>query len=188
MTEFIRIGDRKVGVGLPPYVVAEACINHQGDPEMAKQMVYVAHAMGCDAIKFQIHVLDDEMLHDAPQSNNFDEPLYDTLEKTNLNLDVHRELNLLCSNLGNPVSMHTVFQSGVDLLMDLGVQVFKVGSGELTNILLQMHIASKGVPMVISTGMATEDEIFRQWPSSKTLEPLLYLRIAYPLTRHPTTA
>lgn len=159
MTESISIADRQVGNGLPPYVVAEACINHQGDPEMAKQMVYVAHAMGCDSIKFQIHVLEDEMLREAPQSDNFEEPLYDTLNKTNLSLDVHRELIALCENLGIQYICTPFSRAGVDLLADLGVHVFKVGSGELTNIPLQKHIASKGKPMIISTGMATEEEI-----------------------------
>ncbi|MEE2997957.1 MAG: N-acetylneuraminate synthase family protein [Pseudomonadota bacterium] len=159
MTKAIQIADRQVGEGFPPYVVAEACINHQGDPELAKKMVYIAHAMGCDSIKFQIHVLDDEMLQEAPQSDNFAEPLYDTLEKTNLSDNVHRELMALCESLGIQYLCTPFSKAGVDLLMELGVHVFKVGSGELTNIPLQKHIASKGKPMIISTGMATEDEI-----------------------------
>lgn len=159
MTESIRIGNRSVGAGHPPFVVAEACINHQGDPELAKKMVYVAHAMGCDSIKFQMHVLDDEMLRQAPQSHNFEEPLYDTLDKTNLPLDVHRELIALCESLGIHYLCTPFSKASVDILVDLGVDVFKLGSGELTNIPLQKYTASKGKPMIISTGMATEDEI-----------------------------
>ena len=82
MKKIIKIGNRKVGEGYPPYVIAEAAISHQGDLDTAIHMVHVAHAMGCDAIKFQLHVLDNEMLRVAPQSDNFDEPLWDTLEKT----------------------------------------------------------------------------------------------------------
>ena len=67
MMQTIQIRDRQVGEGYPPYVVAEACINHQGNPDLAKKMVYLAHAMGCDSIKFQGHVLDDEMLRETPQ-------------------------------------------------------------------------------------------------------------------------
>lgn len=155
----IQIRDRRVGEGYPPYVVAEACINHQGNPDLAKKMVYLAHAMGCDSIKFQVHVLDDEMLRETPQSGNFEEPLYDTLAKTNLSLDVHRELISLCESLGIHYLCTPFSKAGVELLMELGVNVFKVGSGELTNIPLQKYIASKGKPMIISTGMATEDEI-----------------------------
>ena len=62
MKNRIKVGSREVGDDLPPYVIAEACINHQGDPGRAIEMVYVARAMNCDAIKFQYHVLDDEML------------------------------------------------------------------------------------------------------------------------------
>src|SRR3546814_14053979 len=66
----------------PPYVIAEACINHEGDIAIAREMVLHARTARCDAIKFQMHVLDDEMLHDAPQSANFAEPPYDALERT----------------------------------------------------------------------------------------------------------
>ena len=52
MNTAVKIGDRLVGEGHPPYIIAEACVNHQGDIEIAKRMVYFAHAMGADAIKF----------------------------------------------------------------------------------------------------------------------------------------
>src|ERR1041384_5262661 len=91
----IRIGNREVGDGCPPYIIAEACINHEGNIGLAREMVLIARAMGCDAIKFQLHHLDDEMLRDAPMSDNFAEPLYDTLDRTNLSVAEHRELKAL---------------------------------------------------------------------------------------------
>ena len=63
-------------------------------------MTYIAHALGCDAIKFQMHVLENEMLTEVPTSDNFDEPLYKTLQDTELTLDEHKELKSLCENLG----------------------------------------------------------------------------------------
>jgi N-acetylneuraminate synthase len=98
MSDAIKIGDRWVGDKYPPYVIAEAAVSHQGDAEIAKRMVYIAHAMGCDAIKFQMHILENEMLRDVPTSDNFDEPLYETLAKTNLTLDEHNMLKSLCEN------------------------------------------------------------------------------------------
>jgi sialic acid synthase SpsE len=80
----IPIGPYRVVPDQPPLIIAEAAVNHQGEFETAKRMVYIAHAMGAHIIKFQIHVLDNEMLRDTPQSANFAEPLYDTLDKTNL--------------------------------------------------------------------------------------------------------
>lgn len=159
MTETIKIGNRPVGSGQPPYIIAEACINHQGDPAIAERMVYMAHAMGSDAIKFQMHVLDDEMLRDAPMSANFDEPLYETLDKTNLSVDQHGKLQALCDQLGITYLCTPFSMASADLVDSLDVPVFKVGSGELTNIPLQQYIAAKGRPMIVSTGMTELHEI-----------------------------
>ncbi|MBI2638004.1 N-acetylneuraminate synthase family protein [Candidatus Peregrinibacteria bacterium] len=155
----IKIRNRLIGPDYPPYIVAEAAINHEGDIKIAKRMVYIAHALGADAIKFQIHVLENEMLKEAPQSENFAEPLYDTLKRTNLSLDEHRELKQLCETIGIQYLCTPFSRDGVDLLEQIGVDAFKIGSGELTNLPLQEHIAKKGKPMIISTGMCTVEEI-----------------------------
>ncbi len=159
MIEPIQIGNRLVGPSQPPFIVAEAAINHQGEFEIAEKMVYVAHSLGVDAIKFQIHVLDNEMLRETPQSDNFDESLYDTLDQTNLTMDEHQRLKHLCESLGITYLCTPFSRDGTDLLDQLGVGVFKTGSGELTNLPLLEHIANKGRPMIISTGMSLVEEI-----------------------------
>lgn len=159
MSDSIRIGSRLVGDHHAPYVIAEAAVSHQGDFETAKRMVYIAHAMGCDAIKFQMHILDNEMLREVPTSDNFDEPLYDTLDKTNLSLEEHKALKVLCESLGIDYLCTPFSAAAADILDEMGVLAFKTGSGELTNIPLITHIARKGRPMIISTGMALVDEI-----------------------------
>jgi N-acetylneuraminate synthase len=159
MYKKIKIGNRTISNNRPAYIIAEAAISHQGKIEIAKKMVYVAHAMGCDAIKFQMHILDNEMLRDVQTSSNFDEPLYETLYKTNLSLDEHKELQILCDSLGIDYLCTPFSADAADILNDMGVIAFKTGSGELTNIPLLEHIAEKGRPMIISTGMSTIDEI-----------------------------
>jgi sialic acid synthase SpsE len=159
MSDSIQIGSRLVGDNHPPYVIAEAAVSHQGDFETAKRMVYIAHAMGCDAIKFQMHVLENEMLRDVPTSDNFDEPLYETLDKTNLALDEHKALKALCESLGIDYMCTPFSAAAADILDEMGVLAFKTGSGELTNIPLITHIARKGRPMIVSTGMALVEEI-----------------------------
>jgi N-acetylneuraminate synthase len=159
MSDSIRIGNRLVGDDHPPYVIAEAAVSHQGNFETAKRMVYIAHAMGCDAIKFQMHVLENEMLRDVPTSDNFDEPLYETLEKTNLSLDQHKALKALCEGLGIDYMCTPFSAAAADILDEMGVLAFKTGSGELTNLPLITHIARKGRPMIVSTGMALVEEI-----------------------------
>ncbi len=154
------INGRTVGEGHPPYVIAEACINHEGDIRIAQEMVFHARAAGCDAIKFQIHVLDDEMLREAPQSANFEEPLYDALERTNLTVAEHRELQSLCGDIGIDYLCTPFSRASADLLeRELHVETYKVGSGECTNHPLQRHIAAKGKPMIISTGMTELEEV-----------------------------
>ena len=159
MIEPVRIGDRYIAPGEKPFIVAEACINHQGEIVVAERMVRVAHALGADAIKFQVHVLENEMLRQAPQSDNFDEPLWETLDKTNLTVDEHRRLKQLCESLGIMYLCTPFSRDGADILEELGVVAYKTGSGELTNLPVQEHIAKKGKPMIISTGMCTVDEI-----------------------------
>ncbi len=159
MIEPIQIGAQRVGPGNRPFIIAEAAINHQGELEVARRMVHVAHALGADAIKFQIHVLENEMLREAPQSDNFEEPLYDTLDATNLTIDEHIELKRLCETLGIQYICTPFSRDGADMLEEIDVDVYKVGSGELTNLPLQEHIALKGKPVIISTGMCTIEEI-----------------------------
>lgn len=155
----IRIGSRLIGPDYPPYIVAEAAINHEGDIEIARRMVYMAHAIGADCIKFQIHVLENEMLREAPQSENFAEPLYDTLKRTNLSFEEHQELKKLCEQLDIQYLCTPFSRDGADLLEKLGVDAYKTGSGELTNLPLIEHIAKKRKPMIISTGMCTVEEV-----------------------------
>ncbi len=160
MSPTITINGRPIGEDHPPYVIAEACINHEGRIDIAREMVFHARAAGCDAIKFQMHVLDDEMLREAPQSANFDEPLYDTLARTNLSVEEHIELRDLCRSIGIDYLCTPFSKASADLLEEkLGVAVYKVGSGECTNHPLQRHIAAKGKPMIVSTGMTELSEV-----------------------------
>jgi len=157
--EPVRVRNRWIGPGSPPVVIAEACINHEGDIRIAEQMLHMAHAMGADCIKFQVHVLENEMLREAPQSENFEEPLWDTLDRTNLSIDEHIRLKKLCEDLGILYLCTPFSRDGADILEEIGVDWYKTGSGELTNLPLIEHIARKGKPMIVSTGMCTMDEV-----------------------------
>lgn len=160
MAKEVRIKNRVIGEGCPPFIIAEACINHQGDIAIAEKMVYIAHAMGADCIKFQIHVLENEMLRQAPQSDNFDEPLWDTLDRTNLSVKEHIRLKRLCEQLGIFYLCTPFSRKGTDILdKEIDVDFYKTGSGEMTNLPLIEHIARKGKPIIVSTGMCELEEI-----------------------------
>ena len=159
MEKEIKINKRSVGLNHRPYIIAEACINHQGELGLAKEMVLIAKTAGADAIKFQYHVLDDEMLKNSPQSKNFEKGLYETLLETNLSFEAHLELKTLCEQVGIQYLCTPFSRKAVDALLKLGVSALKVGSGEMTNIPMQKHIANTGLPTIFSTGMSEQDEI-----------------------------
>ena len=173
----IKIYGHSIGPGHPPYIIAEACVNHQGDMNIAKKMVHIAHEKGADAIKFQMHVIDDEMLPEVPISDNFDEPLWKILEKTNLSVEDHQELKELCDTLGIHYLCTPFSMFAADILeTDLDIGAFKTGSGEMTNIPLLRHIAAKGRPMIVSTGMCNIEEI------EETVSALKPTGVAFALT------
>ncbi len=159
MKKTVKINDRLVGEGQRPYIIVEACVNHQGDFGVAKEMIYFARAMGADAIKFQMHILDDEMLCEVPMSQNFETSLWDTIDETNFTTEQHQELMGACSDIGIQYLCTPFSRASADVLDELGVVAFKTGSGELTNIPFMEHLAAKGKPVIISTGMSLLDEI-----------------------------
>ena len=157
----IKIGKKIIKNFSKPYIIAEACINHQGNFDIASEMVHVCKDAGCDAVKFQIHALEDEMLMETPISKNFGKKsLYETLDSTNLSIEELKELKALSENLKidflcTPFS----FKSCDQLVNEIGVEVIKVGSGEFTNLPLQKHIAGKKKPMIVSSGMSEMFEV-----------------------------
>lgn len=155
----ITINSRKVGEGYPIYIIAEGCDNHMGDMNAAKEMCKRAKLAGANCIKFQHHLPDEEMLRDVPMTSNFDIPLYDFLKRYALTLDQHIELKRYCKEIGiqylcTPFSLKAAYE-----LNEIGVDAFKIGSGEMTDIPTLVKIAELQKPMIISTGMCTIEEI-----------------------------
>ena len=155
----LTIGTREIGAGRPCFVIAEAGINHNGDVKIAAELVEAAAAAGADAIKFQTHLPEFEMLKGGATAAYVGESLFDLLTRTALSPEGHLEMRELAKRKGI-IFMSTPFsREAADYLESIGVPAFKTGSGELTNIPLQRHIARKGKPMIVSTGMSTPEEI-----------------------------
>ena len=145
-----------------PFIIAEACDNHFGDINLAIKMIDAAKEAGADAIKFQHHLPDEEMLPIIPMSDNFDEPLYDFLKKNALKLDQHIKLKEYCDNV-NILYLCTPFSYKAAEEINKLVPVFKIGSGEMTDLPSLEKISKLGKGMIISTGMSTFDEIDRTY-------------------------
>lgn len=146
------------------FIIAEAGVNHNGDPALAADLVRVAAESGADSVKFQ--TFDPDALVAAStvtasyqkQATGIDDQR-EMLRGLVLPDDALRDLAQLCGQLGIEF-LSTPFDHGsADALARLGVQRFKVGSGDVTNVPLLRHIAGFGLPVILSTGMATIEEI-----------------------------
>jgi len=155
----LTIGAREIGAGRPCFVIAEAGINHNGDVTIAAELVEAAAAAGADAIKFQTHFPEHEMLKGGATAAYVGESLFDLLTRTALPKEAHAQMQELAARKGILFLSTPFSREAADFLDSIGVPAFKTGSGELTNVPLQRHIARKGKPMIVSTGMSTPEEI-----------------------------
>jgi sialic acid synthase SpsE len=142
------------------FIIAEAGDQHFGSVELAKEMALKAKISGADAIKYQHHLPDEEMLKNVPKSENMKEPLYDFLTKNALNIKEHSEISDYCKKI-NIEYLCTPFsyKASLELTECTNIKRFKIGSGEMTDIPSLLKIAALGLPMIISTGMSTYEEI-----------------------------
>lgn len=160
MEKTTKIEGRPVGAGAPCFIVAEACDNHLGSLETAKEMVRGAKLAGADAIKFQHHLPDEEMLREGvPMSANFNMPLYEFLKRYALKLSDHYELLRYCREVGIIYLCTPFSRKAAEELHGMGVGAFKIGSGELTDLPTLKVIARYRKPMILSTGMCELSEI-----------------------------
>jgi sialic acid synthase SpsE len=157
----LTIAGRTIGAGRPCFVIAEAGINHNGDTSLAAELVAAAAEAGADAIKFQTHFPEDEMLSGGATAAYVGESLFDLLTRTALSRDAHFEMRDLANKKGILFLSTPFSREAADFLETVGVPAFKTGSGELSNLPMLEHISRKGKPMIVSTGMSTPEEIDR---------------------------
>jgi len=155
----VQIGPYQVGPGYKPLVIAEAGINHNGDMAKARDLLVAAAEAGSHIVKFQTHLPNHEMLRDGFSADYIGESFYDLLSRCALSEADHLALIQLAEEKGILFLSTPFSREAADLLEQLGVVAFKTGSGELTNLPFQEHIARKGKPTIISTGMSTLGEV-----------------------------
>ena len=147
----IKIGDRIIGDGRPCFIIAEAGINHNGNLEIAKQLVDSAAKAGADAVKFQIYKAEEFCSTNSEYFDTFKSIEFSTDEWTEISeYAIKRDIIFTASVFG---------EESADLLDALGSQVFKIASGDLTHYPLLRYIAKKKKPIILSTGMSDIGEI-----------------------------
>ena len=165
MVNPVFIGERSVGPGSPCLVIAEAGVNHNGSLEMALRLVDAAAGAGADVVKFQTFKAEEVVSPIAPKANyqvqttGAAESQLEMVKKLELPPEAFGQIARHCRQRGI-VFMSTPFDKGsVDLLDDLGVVAFKIGSGELTNLPFLSYVSAKGKPLILSTGMSNLQEV-----------------------------
>lgn len=153
----MKIAHREIGPDQPPLVIAEIGINHGGSLAVAREMVRLAAASGCECIKHQTHIIEDEMTEEAKSifPPNADVSIWEVMERNALSREDEIALKDYTEGLGM-IYLSTPFsRAAADFLHDIGVPAFKIGSGEADNLPLIRHIARFGKPVIMSTGMQT---------------------------------
>lgn len=161
-----QIGSRRIGDGQPTYIIAEAGINHQGDPQIARRLIEVAAGCGADAVKFQKRtvrrILTAEGLEAPYENRNSFGATYGAHKAAlEFDRDTYAALKSHAESLGLQFLASAWDEESVDLLETLDLPAHKVASADLTNLPLLQHMGRTGRPILLSTGMSTLDEVDR---------------------------
>ena len=147
------------------FIIAEAGVNHNGSIDLAYKLIDVAVESGADAVKFQTFKAENIASKNAPkaeyqkQTTDESESQFDMLKKLELDVETHKELITYCKQK-DIIFLSTPFDhESIDLLCDLGLQIFKIPSGEITNLPYLKHIGSLSEQVILSTGMSTLEEV-----------------------------
>ncbi|MEI6807424.1 MAG: N-acetylneuraminate synthase [bacterium] len=161
----ICLNNRTIGRRCPAFIIAEAGVNHDGSLEQAMRLVEIAAQAHADAVKFQSFTAERLVTASAPKAayqktaGTSHESQLDMLRRLELSIEDHCKLAQHCRQNGIEFLSTPFDEIWTDVLDELGVAAFKIGSGELTNLPFLSHVAAKGKPMIISTGMAGLEEV-----------------------------
>ena len=173
MSKNFNIGNREIGANCPPLVIAEIGINHDGSFEKAKQMVNDAYENGAECVKFQCHIVDDEMIPNDVIPSNATESIWNIMKRCSFSEEQEIALKKYAEDLGM-IYLNTPFsRAAADRLDKMDICAYKIGSGECNNFPLVSHIASFSKPVILSTGMNDMDSI------SKSVDILKKANIDY---------
>jgi len=161
----ITINGRKVGPSHPPYIIAELSANHNGNIERAFETIKAARDSGADAIKIQTYTADtmtincdtEEFMIRGGLWDGY--KLYDLYKWAETPFEWHRAIFDYAASIGITLFSTPFDESAVDLLESLNTPAYKIASFEATDLPLIRYVAGKGKPMIISTGMCSEQEI-----------------------------
>lgn len=183
---YITIAGRKIGPDYPPLVIVEIGINHEGSMKKAKKMVDDAAKAGAEIVKFQSHVIEDEMVESVAKKivpGHTTENIWDIMKRCAFSLEQEMELKAYVEKKGMVYFCTPFSRAAADRLHRMKVPAYKIGSGECSNYPLLEHIASFGKPVILSTGMNDLDSIrpaVKIFKKHKTPIAILHCTSMYP--------
>ena len=163
MAREIKIGNRMVGDGHPAYIIAEIGINHNGDLEIAKQIIDAAVHAGVDAVKFQKRT--PEVATPPEQQKQMRETPWGYISyleyrhKVEFSAEQYHEIDAFCKEKNIPWMVSVWDEPAVDFMEKFTTPAYKIPSASLTDHKLLKHVRQTGKPMIISTGMSTMEQI-----------------------------
>lgn len=186
MNPYIEIAERKIGLDFPPYIIAEIGQAHEGSLGMVHSYIDALTTSGIDAIKFQLHIAEAESSLEEPFRVKFsfeDATRFDYWKRMSFTLEQWKEIKNHCDAVGLEFICSPFSNLAVDWLEEIGVKLYKIGSGEITNFLLLEKIAQTKKPIILSSGMSNFAELdmtvqFLQ--SRKVSYSILQCTTAYP--------
>lgn len=160
-----QVETRWVGEGQPCFVIAEAGVNHNGELELAKKLVDAAIEAGADAVKFQTFKAGNVVSRTAPKAEYQITPAdpnttqYEMLKRLEFSVEEESALKTYCRERGILFLSTPHDEESIEILDNLNVPMFKVGSGDVTNLTFLQRAARTGRPIILSTGMSTLGEV-----------------------------
>ena len=158
----VKVGNKLLGAGQPCYVIAEIGINHNGDIDIAKRLISVAVAAGCDAVKFQkrtVEIVYTEKELATPRPNPWGDTNGDLKRGLEFGEEEYDEIANFCRSVKIDWFVSPWDEISVDFMERYDTPVYKVASASLTDDNLLRHIRKTGKPVIASTGMSTYAEI-----------------------------
>lgn len=173
-------------------IIAEAGVNHNGDMALAKKLIDVAADAGTDLVKFQTFNADRLVSSSAPKAEyqtrttDAGETQHAMIRKLELDREMHEALIAHCQSRGIGFFSTGFDAESIDMLVELGLESFKIPSGEITNLPYLRHVGRYGKPVILSTGMASLEEIgeaidvLEQSGTARTRITVLHCNTEYP--------
>jgi sialic acid synthase SpsE len=177
----ITIGSRTIGYEHTPYLLAEIGINHNGDIDIARHMIMEAASAGADGVKFQTFIADKL----ASESADPEQVKY--FRQFEFTYDQFAELKAIADNSGVDFLSTPFDIESLRMLVELGVPAIKIASGDLTYYPLIQAATETKLPLIISTGMATSNEIWDMYYSCLRIQNIETI-LLHCVTSYPTSA